>query len=320
MVLVSNPAISEQKLYKLVDESGKTHFSDQIAPEASKYRREKLNKEGQIIDVTEGEKTKEQQTRDNLLALLRQKQEKVIQNQKAHDASLLRSYHNKDEIINEMQLKLKAVEVQKKLIESELVLKMEQLDAKQKKAGTFERNSQPVPSNLVEEIKAIQVEIQKNKDTVTGNLALQKKITDEYEVNINRFLLLTQTPEGNESEKNKTASIEEADALGLFRCENDYQCKRAWEIARVFVDTHSTTPADINTDELVMHAMPTVASDFSLSISKITTKDVDNQLFLDIHCHESSLGTDLCNSKKIQELRSSFRPYVNERLSKVPTP
>jgi hypothetical protein len=309
------------KLYKWVDEHGNVSFSDQISPEEAKFRRETLSKQGRVVDITDQEKTKEQQNRENRLNQLRKKQEKVIDSQKAHDESLLRTYHSENEMRLELRAKLQPIEAQRKLIESELVQKMERLDSKQKEAATFERNAQPVPDNLVEEIKSIQEgEIERTKKSINENLSAQQRITNEYESNIKRFLVLTQTP-SNADKDNKISSIEEADALGLFHCENDHQCNKAWEIARLFVDTYSTTTPDINTDKLVMHSLPSKDSDFSLSISKIASKDAEDQLFLDIHCRESSLGAELCNSKKIQELRSAFRPYVNERLSnKVPTP
>jgi hypothetical protein len=318
--LLFSGQVASAKLYKWVDESGKISFSDQVSAEELKYRRETLSKKGRVVEITEQEKTKEQQEQDNRLNALRQKQEKLMQNQKAHDDSLLRTYHSKEEMLAELKEKIATIEAQKKLIESEITQQLERLDVKQKSAATYERNAQPVPSNLIAEIKAIQDEIEKTKITVNDNLALQKKVTDEYNANIERFLVLTTQPD-NAKQKNKVASIEEANALGLFRCENDFQCKKAWDISRIFVDTYSTTPADINTEKLVMHAMPSKDADFSLSIAKIASKDDEDQLFLDIHCRESSYGKELCASAKIKELRTSFRPYVNERLiNKVPTP
>lgn len=315
--LFCQQAVSE-KTYKSVDEAGKTSYTDKVTPEKAKYGYETLKK-GRVIAVTEKEKTKEQQERDNNLNLLRQKQEKIIQNQKARDDALLRTYHTKEDMVRELNEKTQIIEAQKKLIESDITQQLERLDTKQKSAATFERNAQPIPPNLIEEIKVIEGEIEQTKATINDNLAVQKKLADDYDINIKRFLVLTQTDES--AHKNKVASIEEANALGLFRCENDIECKKAWEIARAFVSAHSTTEPDINTEKLVMHAVPTKDSDFSLSISKIASKDAEDQLFLDIHCRESSLGKELCESPKIQALRTSFRPYVNERLnSKVPTP
>ncbi|MFI3188082.1 MAG: DUF4124 domain-containing protein [Methylococcales bacterium] len=317
--LFSEQAVSA-KTYKWVDDGGKTSFSDQVSPEEAKYRHETLSKKGRVIAVTEQEKTKEQQNRENQLNLLRKKQEKIIQNQKDRDDALLRSYHSKEDMLSELKEKTQTIEAQRKLIESEITQQLERLDTKQKSAATFERNAQPIPPNLIEEIKAIQGEIQQTKVTIDENLTVQKKLADEYEASIKRFLMLTQTNES--ARQNKVASIEEADALGLFRCENDPKCEKAWEIAHVFVTTYSTTAPDINTEKLIMHALPTKDSDISLSIAEITSsKNTEDQIFLDIHCRDSSLGKELCESPKIQALRASFRSYVNERLnSKVPTP
>ncbi|CAG1020262.1 hypothetical protein DOJK_00218 [Patescibacteria group bacterium] len=304
-----------KKLYKTVDETGKVSFSDQIPPEDTKHQHETLTKDARVINVTEKEKSKEQQEREHLLQSLRKKQEKIIQKQKSHDEALLRSYHSKEEMERELKEKLQTIEGQKKLLEGEVVQHTERLDVTQKKAATYERNAQPIPKSILQDIKSIQADIDKTKENIKENLALQAKITDEYQTNMRRFLLLTQKPETEQ--KDKVSSIEEADAIGLFRCENDYQCKKAWEIAKTFVDSNSITPADINTENLVMHALPTKDGDFSLSIAKLSGRHDEIYLFLDAHCRESSLGEELCASKKMQELRSSFRSYVNERLSKL---
>lgn len=222
-------------------------------------------------------------------------------------------------MVTELQEKIQAMEGQKKLIEADIEQQLGRLDFKQKSAADFERNGESVPANLIGEIKAIQMEVERAKDMLDKNLTIQKNMAAEYEVNIKRFLVLTQ-PDENAS-KSKIPSIEEADALGLFRCENDFQCKQAWDIALVFVNTYSLTKPDIVTDELVMHALPMKDSDFGLSIAKIASKETKDMLFLDIHCRDSLEGKELCASPKIQALRSSFRSYVNERLnSNVPTP
>jgi hypothetical protein len=243
----------------------------------------------------------------------------IFQSQKAHDDALLRTYHSKEEMLEELKSKIQPLATQGKLIETKMAEHTVRLDTTQKTAGNFERNSQPIPASLITEIKAIQNEIEETQKVIDDNAEQQKQLTEEYDAKIKRFLVLTQSD--GAAPTNQMASIEEENALGLFRCENDFQCKKAWEVALVFVKTYSTTPPDINSDDLVMHALPTKDDDFSLSIAKIASKNDGNQLFLDIHCRESLAGKELCASKKIQDLRASFRPYVNERLnSSVPTP
>lgn len=320
-VLFATPVLQAKKLYKTVDESGKTYFSDQIKPEEAKHRHETLNKEGRVLEVTEKELSPEQKEHQAYLDMLRKKQEKIIQTQKAKDESLLRSYHSKEEIENELKERLRTIEGQKQLLDDQLAQRLSRLDAAEKRAAGYERNNQTVPKTVLDEIETIKQDIKKAQANIDTNLALQQKTTDDYQASIKRFLSLTESDSSTSStQSNKISSIEEADTLGLFHCENDFQCKKAWEVARTFVDTHSTTPPDIVSDELVMHALPTKDVDFSLSISKISSGQSSNLLFLDIHCHNSQTGNEMCASKKIQDLRSAFRPYVNERLSKLSTP
>ena len=75
-----------------------------------------------------------------------------------------------------------------------------------------------------------------------------------------------------------------------------------------------------------MNRPPPTDSDISLSLSKLAINENDYQLFLDIRCRESAAGSELCASQKVKDIRSSFRSYVNDALSrealssKVPTP
>ena len=75
-----------------------------------------------------------------------------------------------------------------------------------------------------------------------------------------------------------------------------------------------------------MNRPPPKDSYISLSLSKLAINEDDYQLFLDIRCRDSLLGNELCASKKVENIRSSFRTYVNDALSrdalssKVPTP
>lgn len=52
----------------------------------------------------------------------------------------------------------------------------------------------------------------------------------------------------------------------------------------------------------------------------------DYQLFLDVRCPGTLAGRELCASQEVEDIRSSFRTYVYDALSrdalnsKVPTP
>ncbi|MGZ4979785.1 MAG: hypothetical protein ACXV8O_21865, partial [Methylobacter sp.] len=114
----------------------------------------------------------------------------------------------------------------------------------------------------------------------------------------------------------QTAQTKAADEIGLYACETDALCAKAWTAAHDFIKANATTPIDTDTDKLIMGRAPATDSDLSLSVSKIEDENKKPQLFLDIHCRESSLGTELCASQKVRDIRSAFRPFIEAAAGK----
>ncbi|MDD5577697.1 MAG: DUF4124 domain-containing protein [Methylobacter sp.] len=305
-----------KKMYRWIDEQGNTFFSDQVPPEHSQYRRDSLSKTGRVLEVTEKAKTKEQLELEKRLAKLRSDQEKIIANQKIHDKALLSTFHSKEDLLATIKVKLQALDTQKKVMESNLDRLINQLEEQQKKAANLERNAQKVPEKLLANIQSTQDQIQEARNAISIRIDKQNLIKEEYNADIERFLFLTQSRTEPQPQA-KIASIKEANKLGLFYCENDRQCNKAWEIARIFVNANSTTMPDIYNDKLIMNRPPAKDTDLSLSLSKIAVDENDYQLFLDIRCRDSSQGNELCASQKVIDIRSAFRPYINDALSRA---
>ena len=64
-----------------------------------------------------------------------------------------------------------------------------------------------------------------------------------------------------------------------------------------------------------MGRAPDTDNDLSLAISKIDLGDRKQKLFLDIRCRESSIGMELCASKKVQDIRVAFKRYLETSLA-----
>ena len=315
LILSTSPAFAK-KMYRWVDDNGNTYFSDQIPPEQIKHRRETLNEKGRIIDVMEKAKTKEQLELEKRLAELRKAQEKIIEKQKGYDKVLLTTFRSLDDLLMSIKGKTQSMEAQIKATEGTINRLKEQLESQQKKAAVFERNAQKVPQKLLDDIRATQDQIQETQLAISKQIEKLNKMQREDDADVERYLFLTQSRNDTQPQTGKIASIKEANALGLFYCENDHQCNKAWEIARNFVNFHSTTAPDIDNDKLIMSQSPSKDSDLSLSLSKIALNDTEYQLFLDIRCRDSSLGQELCASQKVSNIRSAFRPYINNALSR----
>ena len=323
--LLGSPAIGAKKMYRWIDEHGEIYFSDQVPPEQAQHSRATLSKTGRVLEVTEQAQSKEQLEQDKRLEELRKQQEKLIASQKIHDKALLSSYHSKEDMILALQAKMETLDNQKNIIIGNLTRLTEHLNNQLKEAALFERDALPAPKNLLDEIILSQNRIEQTQNALRKHQEKQSQIKKTDEADIARFLFLTQSTK-DLAPRAKIPSIKEANELGLFYCENDYQCKKAWEIGRIFVNFYSTTEADVYNDKLIMNRPPPKDSDISLSLSKLAINEDDYQLFLDIRCRDSLAGEQLCASPRVKSIRFSFRSYINDALSraalnsKVPTP
>ena len=105
--------------------------------------------------------------------------------------------------------------------------------------------------------------------------------------------------------------------MGLFYWENDHQCKKAWEIGRIFVNLHATTEADVYNEKLIMNHPPPMDTTSVCHYRNLPSTMTTISFFLTIRCRDSQAGKELCAGQKVKELRSLFRTYINDGLSRV---
>lgn len=323
--ILDSAPVHAKKVYRWLDDQGDIYFSDQVPPEHIQHSRATLSQTGRVLEVTEQAQSKEQIEQENRLQELRRQQEKLIASQKVHDKALLSSYHSKEDMLLAIQSKMEVFDKQKDIFEGNIERLTEQLKKQQHEVSVFESNAQEVPKDLLNEMVLSQTRLTQIQNALRNHLEKQEQIKKVDEADVARFLFLTQTTK-DVVPRAKIPSIKEANELGLFYCENDYQCNKAWEIGRNFVNFYSTTEADVYNDKLIMNRPPPKDTDISLSLSKLAINEDDYQIFLDIRCRPSLMGELLCASPKIKAIRSSFRSYINDALSraslnnKVPTP
>ena len=306
------------KLYKWVDEKGNTFFSDQVPPEHSQHRRESLNKQGRVVGVTERAKTKSELALDRLLAALKEAQEKVITQQRYHDKALQITYNKLEDLQNTYDAKLQEMENEQKLAISNLKRLDNQLETQQRMAATHERNGEKVPQKLLDDIKNTEKESQEAYVKISKNIEKKNKIVEQFNSDIARYKQLTESAEQKKREKQKE-ELKAANELGVYTCQNERECEKAWKIAGEFISKNSTSSnskdPEIESGKLIMGRTPDTDNDLSLAISKVDLGDGKQKLFLDIRCRDSSIGAELCASSKVQEIRLAFRNYLETSLS-----
>jgi len=308
-----------KKMYRWVDENGKTHLSDQVPPEHAQYRRESLSKKGRVIEVTEKAKTVEELEMEARLEKLKQAQEKIIARQKSHDKALLSTYRSVADMQSALKNKMLALDSEFKVLQANLNQHQSQLERLLKRAAIHERNGEKTPQSLLNEVKTAKAQIQTIQEDVAKQLNKKKNEKAEFESDIERYRYLTQSgPEEGQKLSDQSSEKLAADALGLYQCRNEADCAEAWQMSRQFVQEYSTTKTEIDNETLIMTREPEKDDDLSLSISKIVSAK-NQQIFLDIRCRQSTLGAELCGSQKVAGIRSAFRSFIASRLKANPS-
>jgi hypothetical protein len=316
LFLCGSSSAYAKNMYKWVDEHGETKFSDQVPPEESKYRRESLNKKARVVGVTEQAKTKEQQAIASRLNALKKEQERIIAQQAANDKVLLSTYRNAEDMEASLYATMQSLDAQKNVAQGNLKRIESQLETQQKKAAELERNGKKVPKIMLDEIKQTEAQLQVAYAEINKQIEKKNRAKAESEANIERFKFLTQANADPSKATDKMAQTKIADEIGLFACETDALCTKAWTSAHDFIRANATTPIDTDTDKLILGRAPATDSDLSLSVSKLEDENKKQQLFLDIRCRESSLGAELCASQKVRDMRSAFRPFIDAAVGK----
>lgn len=304
----------EAKMYRWVDEQGRIFYSDKVPPQQSKLERKELSSSGRVVNTIKAAKTKEQIALEERLDALRKEQEKIIAKQKANDKVLLSTFRTLDDLKMTLNGKLLSLDAQKTLFERSLENLRENLASAHKKAAIAERSGRQIPVAVLNEITNIEAKISATYLDIAKLLEKRKVIEKKFARDMERFTFLTKSNVSAQELSDETAEITAADALGLFNCNDQKICDRAWEIAREFVMAHSTTGIHFNADTLIMSRDPMSASDLSLSASKLTRDQDKVSIFLDIRCHNSTVGNELCESERVKTIRNSFRPYIQEHL------
>ena len=315
--LIALQPVAHAKMYRWVDKNGHVYYSDKVPPSQSKLERNVLSNSGRLIETVRAAKTQEEIDLEKRLAILRAEQEKIIAKQKSTDKVLLSTFRNVDDLRLTLNGQLQAVDAQKRVYEKNQEHLREDLARARKRAAKAERRGKKVPVAILNDIAQIEKDIEASYLDINKVLEQRKGIEGKFEKEIVRFMFLTKTNKSNAKKvSNAMAELKSANTLGLYNCMDDKNCQLAWEEARQFVLLNSTTGISFSTDTLIMGNDSKQESDISLSVSKSTRKNKKFSIFLDIRCHKSSLGAELCLSKQVDLIRRSFRPYIESALKK----
>jgi hypothetical protein len=313
---VNTHAVSAKKMYRWVDEYNNVTFSDKKPPDQTNLRIESLNKNAQVIAIIEKEKTREQKALDRRFLKLRKQQQTAIDKQKKQDNTLMSNYHSTHELQLALDDKMSSLDIQINVVQRNVDRLNDQLKQQQKFAAQFERDGRGIPKNSANAILSTKAQIQSTQLDIAQRLQKKTEIRQHFEKDMVRLTFLAQSKIRSQKYVfNTTLDAKNEDQLGIYTCTSIKSCNKAWQAARQFINTHSTTDLYVEKSELIMSQDPSTKPDLSLSISKKNINSSTQQLFLDIRCHNSSIGKERCSSSKAKNLRYSFNGFIKSALT-----
>lgn len=310
--------------YRWVDEQGDVHYSDQVPPEEIKQRRTKLDAQGREVGVVEAAKTPEQLRREQQLRQLRTQQDKILAEQRDRDLSLLRTYRSEQEMYRALQGKLDTLDGLVKINEANRQRQQDLLRGHEQRAADLERQGQPVPQALRDNIAATRRQLAEFGERIRRLEADKREITERFAKDIARYRAIAA------QQKNTSA---EALGAGLFDfgggskqdnqeivisaipCAIGPVCNRAWSLAKQYVLKSGGVDAlSLETERILQTAPPANDDQFGLTVTRIAGRTEDI-LFLDVRCRPSSVGEALCAGAGVREVRLGFKPYIEAGLA-----
>ena len=183
-------------LYRWVDDNGKVHFSDKVPVAASKKSHTKLNKSGGITGQVDPEA--KQKRLDSIEARKKEKEQlaeirKIKANAQAliqrRDDNLLSTYENENELVRYFMNKIKMIEGNSKILETQNEVLNKKVVRLQTKALSTEDD--PTLINIAKKIVNINNTLEQYKQALEGNDKQLLHLTENYQTDLARFIELT---------------------------------------------------------------------------------------------------------------------------------
>ena len=316
LVMLCQATPSLAKLYRWVDSEGNVSYSDLVPPSEVGHERAVINKEGVVVESVNAQKSAAQRQRDQRLAQLRAEQRRLVEEQKAKDRVLLKTFATEDDVNAARDNKISAIDIIIQVTRGTIDHLEKQLLDLQKLAAQHERTGKKIPEKLQTQIQNSLQQIDGNRNFINTKRDEQHRIFEQFDADLKRFreLRSAQRPE----QKLSATSPDQSDqTLSLFECANPSMCDRAWNLAHQYIELNSKHPVVLKTDQIVMTAPADSDDIITLTLSRARLEDnarKGEELFLDVQCRQSPKGFQLCASQSTDNMRRGFAQFIRDNL------
>lgn len=307
IALLTQPAAA--KLYKWVDDNGKTHYTDKLPPNQTDKARTEMNESGVEVSKIGRAKSPEEIAQEKELERLRKEREKLIEKQKADDSVLLRTFRSEDDIIMSQDGKLAAIDVMIEITKSNIRQSKAQLTDMQNSAASLERMGTKPSEKLLQDIANTKQQLQDSYAAIINREKDKERIRAKTQADLKRFRELKKLEMSQAPVIKSTAKKSQLDYV--VPCPDPDTCNAYWERAKEYALKHATTKIEIMSESVIMTSAPKKDDGISITLSRIPKEgEKGENLFFDLQCRDDKEGAKFCESDEIKAIRVGFKESV----------
>lgn len=295
-------------MFRWVDENGVVQYGDQIPPTQVEKGHAELNAKGIRVETVAPAQTIEELRREKELERQRRDQARLIEQQKAADRVLLRTFRSVDDLLMARDGKVAAIDVVIQVARGNIRRQQDWLRNLRTEAANLERAGKPVPQHLTDSIGKTERNIRDAYATIVDREQEKEGVREDFDRDLKRFRQLKEVPE------DKTGAPEESPRptlRNLVICGDEAQCDQDWARAVAYVKAHATTAIQTSGPNIVITAPPETREDLSLTLSRTQEKDGSTtSIFLDLQCKNKTVGDTNCSDARAVKVLNEFRDAV----------
>ncbi|MCG8489178.1 MAG: DUF4124 domain-containing protein [Chromatiales bacterium] len=296
------------KLYKWVDDEGRTHYSDKLPPSETHRARSQLDQQGITVRKVDAAKTDEELRQEQEQERLRLERQRVLEKQQALDRVLLRTFRTEDDILMTRNGQLQAVDTHIRVTQSNIKRLKSTLDDMEQFAAQRELSGKPVSKKMLKDINVKRQALQDAYSSIIDREHHKNRIRQSFAMDLKRFRELKKLNDSSNPIEEAEESF--SDALqNVFDCQTDKACSKPWRLAKQYLKKHSTTAVKIDGANIVITAEPVKEGDISISMSRIEDpKKGSTVIFMDLQCKKDPTRQMACEkTPEVKQIKAGFQ-------------
>ncbi|MEE9413056.1 MAG: hypothetical protein V3V22_08395 [Methylococcales bacterium] len=212
--------------------------------------------------------------------------------------------------------KLATIDAKLKIINSSIKQLNRQLREQKKSAAQWEKKGRAVPQTVVFKINELGTQISSYEAAVEQHSEKRESLQKKYALDAQRYKKIVAHRHNKINAQKLFHTSQSDEQLSIANCVSKEECQQAWQLTKEYLINNPSGKKLITNSNLVM-STTAPANQTDIGVSAVLIKKTANQstIFLDIHCKQTIVGQDLCNSEGWKNWLYGFRTYVHSRLT-----